>query len=79
MIIVPEAKTAAEKLEMKGEPVNIDNIGKTIEDEMEDVKERFSKFANNARNSSNTDRVKNVFEQIFSFIFNIDSSGWSLR
>ena len=32
MIIVPEAHTAAEKLEMKGEPININTIEKEIKD-----------------------------------------------
>ena len=36
-IIIPEASTAAEKLEMKGEPVNIGSIGKTIEDELNEL------------------------------------------
>ena len=29
-IIVPEARTAAEKLSMRGEAVTVDNIGKTV-------------------------------------------------
>jgi phage shock protein PspC (stress-responsive transcriptional regulator) len=37
-IVLPEARTAAQKLEMRGEPVTIDNIGKTIRDEFNSVK-----------------------------------------
>lgn len=37
-IVMPEAKTTAQKLEMKGEPVNFSNIGKTVKDEFEKVK-----------------------------------------
>jgi len=39
-IVIPEAKTTAQKLEMRGEPVNISNIGRK-------VKEEFSKVKNN--------------------------------
>lgn len=45
IIVIPKAQTTAEKLEMKGEPVNVDNIGKTIEDEMDRMKEKFNEFA----------------------------------
>ena len=43
MIILPEAKTATEKWHMKGEPVNIGSIGKSIEDEINSFGERISK------------------------------------
>lgn len=39
-IIIPEAKTASDKLQMRGEPINIDNIGKKVEEEAEKVNER---------------------------------------
>ncbi len=32
-IIVPEAKTTAQKLEMRGEPVNVSNIGKKVKED----------------------------------------------
>lgn len=71
MVIIPEAKTAAEKLEMKGEPVNIDNIGKTIEDELEDLKNRFGKFAHEAQNGTHSAKAKSFFERLFGFFFNL--------
>ncbi|MFT5750486.1 MAG: phage shock protein PspC (stress-responsive transcriptional regulator) [Ancylomarina sp.] len=40
-IVVPKANTTAQKLEMKGERVNISNIEKSIKDEYQDVKENF--------------------------------------
>ena len=43
-IAVPPAVTTAQKLQMRGEPINISNIEKTIKDEYEDVKKRFSKI-----------------------------------
>jgi phage shock protein PspC (stress-responsive transcriptional regulator) len=39
-ILLPEAKTTAEKLEMEGEAVNIDNIEKKIRTEFENVSEK---------------------------------------
>jgi len=45
-ILLPEAKTTAEKLQMEGEPVNIDNIEKKIREEFTNVSENVSEFAN---------------------------------
>lgn len=42
LIIVPEAKTASEKLHMRGEPVNIGSIGKSIEEELNAFGERIT-------------------------------------
>ena len=39
-ILVPEAKTTAEKLMMKGEPINVSNIKKKIKEELEKVSEK---------------------------------------
>ena len=39
-IIIPSAKTTAEKLEMKGEPVTVDNIGNAIKDEFGNFKKK---------------------------------------
>jgi phage shock protein PspC (stress-responsive transcriptional regulator) len=40
--IVPAAKTAADRLSMRGEPINASNIGKMVEEEMKDLSERIS-------------------------------------
>ncbi|QTD38226.1 PspC domain-containing protein [Polaribacter batillariae] len=47
-ILLPEAKTTAEKLQMEGEPVNIDNIEKKIREEFNNVSENVTVFANQA-------------------------------
>lgn len=47
-ILLPEAKTTAEKLQMEGEPVNIDNIEKKIREEFNNVSENVSAMANKA-------------------------------
>ncbi|MCK4920047.1 MAG: PspC domain-containing protein [Bacteroidales bacterium] len=60
-IAVPKALTAAEKLEMKGEKVNVSNLEKKVREEYEDVKENFSK----ARNSKAGRRTEDAFHEIF--------------
>jgi phage shock protein PspC (stress-responsive transcriptional regulator) len=37
-IVLPEAKTTAQKIEMKGDPVNIHNIKESVKQEFENVK-----------------------------------------
>ncbi|KJD32419.1 phage-shock protein [Tamlana sedimentorum] len=58
-ILVPEAKTTAEKIMMTGEPVNISNIEKKIKDGFENVTETVGKAAKNVTDSV-TNAAKNV-------------------
>lgn len=53
-ILIPVAETTAEKLQMKGEPVNISNIERKIREEFQDVSSRVKDGVNSA-----TERVKN--------------------
>ena len=39
-IVLPEAKTTAQKIEMKGEPVNIHNIKESVKEEFENVRKK---------------------------------------
>ena len=43
-IIVPSAKTSGDKLEMRGEPVNVNNIARTVEEELTDLSERITEM-----------------------------------
>lgn len=43
-IVVPEAKTATERLSMKGEPVNLSNIENNIGQEINNLKNKFNNF-----------------------------------
>jgi phage shock protein PspC (stress-responsive transcriptional regulator) len=60
-IIMPEARSSSEKLAMKGEPVTFENIGKTVEDEIKNVKKKLNNLDGNyasnvqsaAKNSGN--------------------------
>jgi phage shock protein PspC (stress-responsive transcriptional regulator) len=47
-VVIPIAKTTAQKLEMKGEPVNVSNIEKNIREEMEDIEKRFRNYSKDA-------------------------------
>ena len=42
--ILPEANTASDRLAMKGEPINVSNIGKIIESEIENFSEAMTEF-----------------------------------
>lgn len=50
--IIPEAKTTAEKLQMKGETVNVENISKKINEEMDNVKDSFKKFSSDTQETT---------------------------
>jgi phage shock protein PspC (stress-responsive transcriptional regulator) len=50
-IVVPPATTATDRLEMKGEKVNLSNIGTSVREEIEKVKEKINDFANEAKNT----------------------------
>ena len=41
-IVLPEAKTTAQKLEMRGDPVTIENIKDTVRQEFNTVKEKMN-------------------------------------
>lgn len=41
-ITIPEALTTAQKLEMRGKPINVENIKNTVKEEFENVKRRMN-------------------------------------
>lgn len=43
-VLIPEARTTAERLEMRGEEININNIERSIKEEMNDIRNRFGKW-----------------------------------
>lgn len=67
-IVIPEAKTTTEKMQMRGERVNIDNIKRTVQDEVNNVGERVKSFADEAREwtgkKSTTDPIRNFFNAV---------------
>jgi len=75
-IIIPEARTAAQRLEMVGEDVTIDNIEKKVREEAGKVKDRVdgyvrsNHFHDNVRNAGNgfVEFVRVVVKVFFAFI-----------
>lgn len=48
-LVIPEARTAAEKLSMRGEAVTIENIGKTVTDGFERVADGVNNYVNSGK------------------------------
>lgn len=66
-IIVPEAKTPSEKLQMRGENVTISNIESSVRQEFDDLKNRFSSMNNNQTMSA----VGGFLSKLIDFIVNL--------
>ncbi len=56
-IIIPEARTATEKLQMQGQSVTVENIGKTVTD-------GFEKVTENINDEVNTEKTRSLFQKI---------------
>ncbi|MGB0805109.1 MAG: PspC domain-containing protein [Salibacteraceae bacterium] len=69
-IIMPEARTSAEKLAMKGEPVTFENIGKTVEEEMQNVKKKLNNL-DGSRVQNNAKSLQKGLEKIGLFLLSI--------
>jgi phage shock protein PspC (stress-responsive transcriptional regulator) len=63
-VIVPKAKTTAQKLQMKGEPVTVQNIEKSISDEYQKVKRNIHKM----KDSEKFQKTQEVFNDILTGI-----------
>jgi len=57
-ILIPVAETTAEKLQMKGEPVNISNIERKIREEFQDITSRVKEGVNDVTDKVNSDEFK---------------------
>lgn len=69
-IIIPEARTAAEKLNMRGEAVTMENIGKTVTD-------GFEKVSNNVNDYVRSDRPRSAMQRTGDTLMMI--IGWFLK
>ena len=71
-IIIPEAKTTTEKLEMRGEKVNIDNIEKTVKEGAHQFKTKMNEFGEEVKQTFSKENVnkttKNAGDFIESFV-----------
>ena len=66
-IIIPKAKTTAEKLEMRGEKVDINNIGKAVNEEFEEFKTRVKDFGNEVKSPENKKRIRSSVQKVVDF------------
>ena len=72
--IIPEANTTAEKLQMKGQPINIDNIGKSIDQEFQKMKDNIDSFTERTSKidtSGTLDKITAALSKMIQFIVNI--------
>lgn len=69
-IIIPKAKTTAEKLQMRGEPVTVDNISKKVSESFNNVQEDIKDFGERNKQSihSASDRVGGFISDLFSML-----------
>ncbi len=67
-IIMPEAKTAAEKLEMRGEPVTAENIARKVSESFEKVKKNVGGITDSDQESDVGRRARTGVEDVFIFI-----------
>ena len=71
-IIIPKATTTAERLEMRGEPVTISNIEKSIHEEIDGLKKSINNLKDEAKSAYTKDFRKHqpqtVIEKIINFL-----------
>ncbi|MDP5026666.1 MAG: PspC domain-containing protein [Flavobacterium sp.] len=73
-ILVPEAITTTQKLEMKGQPITISNIEKKVKEGFDDITSKFSnidheKIANTAK--SGATKIGSTIEEVIMTIFKV--------
>ncbi len=69
-IILPEAKTTAEKLQMQGDPVTVSNIEKKIKEELSDVSDRIKSEYENLKKKDYSN-VKSGLQEVIDFIIKL--------
>jgi phage shock protein PspC (stress-responsive transcriptional regulator) len=73
-IVMPEAVTTSEKLEMTGEPVNISNIEKKVRAEFDTVSEKFRNVNYDAMGNqvkTGADKIASNAGKVFMAVFNV--------
>lgn len=70
-IAIPEAKTTADKLKMRGEKADINNISKAVKEEAEQLKKRMEKYGKDFRDLSDRAVPRNAAEKTVDFITDV--------
>lgn len=61
--ILPEATTAGDRLAMRGEPINVSNIGKIIEEELRHISDKVSELSEEFSGKKKPSREQTVEEE----------------
>lgn len=67
-IIVPMARTATEKLQMRGESITIENIGKTVTDGFEKVSNHVNEYISSGKPRSTFLKIADTFVNVLGMI-----------
>jgi len=67
-VLIPKAETTAQKLEMRGENITVQNIERSVKKEYQTVKENFNKMKDSKGYHRSRDAVSDVFHGIGSVI-----------
>ena len=67
-IVVPKAHNIAQRLEMKGEEVNVSNISKSIKEEIQDVKDNYDKFRKSSTYSKGQEHMSEAGKVLLSVL-----------
>ena len=70
-IVIPEAKTTAEKLEMHGEDVNISNIGKKVEEEMKGFGKKMESWGQEVKENVSSGKAKDFADRFVDFLSSV--------
>lgn len=70
-LIVPTATTAAEKLQMRGESVTIENIGKTVTDGFEKVSADVNNYMNSGKPRTAIQKFGDEFVSVIGFVIKV--------
>ncbi|MBN1598392.1 MAG: PspC domain-containing protein [Bacteroidales bacterium] len=63
-VVVPGARTTAQKLQMKGRPVNVENIQNSVKNEFGKVKDKFNKFSKSESYKRTQQSVSDAFSTL---------------
>jgi phage shock protein PspC (stress-responsive transcriptional regulator) len=69
--IIPEAKSTSDKLQMKGERVNVATIEKNVREELESLKKRGEAFTSDITSEENKRRMRTSAQKVGDFIGDI--------
>ena len=68
-IVVPSAKTTGDRLAMRGENANVENIGRMIEDEFSDMTDSISQITDDFFTKKKSSRhSRNIFKRIYDWL-----------